>query len=226
MEKISGTRNFTCYAINRLIFIVLIDNYRCYALELCEVSLDEVYKDPKKYRKFLPNQVEFILQLSLGLEYIHSQNLVHRDIKSGNVLLSKPVTEEEPPLAKWADFGFAKTTSNDGKYDLSGRSRGTELYWAPEICRIWEDYEHGSQESDDKKLITMTVMSDVFSSGCVFFEFCTEGTHPFGDKHKPIQIKDNLLQSNPYNLKGNVISNAKSRKEYRETFFKSLTFCH
>jgi len=143
--------------------------------------------------------LEFILQLSLGLEYIHSQNLVHRDIKSGNILLAKPASDGEPLLAKLADFGFAKETSTDGKYVLSGRSRGTEEYWAPEICRIWE---HFSPESYPKKIV-MTMMSDIFASGCVFFEFCTEGIHPFGDETG--QIIANLSQSNPYNLKGNQI---------------------
>lgn len=169
---------------------------RCYALELCEVSLDKVYFDLEKYHQLLPNQLEFILQLSLGLEYIHSQNLVHRDIKSRNILLAKPLNDGEPLLVKLGDFGFAKKTSCDGKYVLSGRSRGTEEYWAPEICRIWDDF---SSESHHKKIV-MTMMSDIFASGCVFFEFCTEGIHPFGDETR--QIIDNLLQSNSYNLNG------------------------
>jgi len=36
-----------------------------------EVLLGEVLKDPGKYRKFLPNQVVFIIQLSQWLEYIY-----------------------------------------------------------------------------------------------------------------------------------------------------------
>lgn len=177
--------------------------FRCFALELCDVSLDKVYEDRRnggeKYESLaLPSHLEFILQLSLGLEYIHCQNLVHRDIKSGNVLISKSSTDKNP-LVKWADFGLVKTTSSRGEFEMSGK-RGTDLYWAPEICNFWENAGRFGTNSDCKRMI-MTIMTDVFSSGIVFFEFCTEGVHPFGDGLT--QIRTNLLQSNPYNLKGN-----------------------
>lgn len=123
-----------------------------------------------KYKGLLPSQLELMLQLSIGLDYIHNQNLVHRDIKSGNVLISFGTGE---PLAKWADFGLSKTTFR-GKYDMSG-PKGTECYWAPEIRALWEYdrlYRSKKKDAGDKE---MTIMSDVFASGCVFFEFCTGG---------------------------------------------------
>ncbi len=81
----------------------------------------------------------------------------------GNVLLSKPVISDlEPLLAKFADFGFAYKTSRDDKYVFGGRSRGTEDYYAPEICRIWDDL---SPESYHKKIV-IPMISDIFA--CVF----------------------------------------------------------
>ncbi len=56
----------------------------------------------EKYRILVSNQIEFILQLFLGFENIHGQNLVHRDIKSGNVPLSKSASGLEP-ITKWVD---------------------------------------------------------------------------------------------------------------------------
>lgn len=96
-----------------------------------------------------------MLQLSFGMEYIHSQNLVHRDIKSGNVLLSKPTRNGEASLVKLEDFGFSKSISTDRSYHLSGPD------WASEICRIWEDYNHRFRNSADDQQIIMTRCSNL-----------------------------------------------------------------
>jgi len=164
--------------------------------------LDKVFKEKEKYRELLPNQLEFMLQLSLGLEYIHNQNLVHRDIKPGNVLISMCSNTTGEPLAKWADFGLSKPTDTWGKFEMSG-SRGTKCYWAPEIHALWENNSLNRYErkidNEDRKVIT--VMSDVFSSGCVFFEFFTGGVHPFGNGEAVIYM--NLIQFNPINMDGN-----------------------
>ncbi len=166
-------------------------------MELCRFSLDKVYRDPEKYQSFLPSQLEFMLQLSNGLEYIHSKNLIHRDIKPHNVLISK--ASDGNPLVKWGDFGLSKKITRE-QCILSGH-RGTDWYWAPEIWKMSKNNNDSLKKSNDDDNV-ITIMSDIFSSGCVFFEFCTLGTHPFGDDE--IQIKTNLSiePSNPYNLNG------------------------
>ena len=73
-----------------------------------------------------------MLQLSLGLSYIHSQNIVHRDIKPENVLIS---TSTGHVKMKLADFGLSKATTSRGVFEMSG-GRGTENYWAPEIFAL------------------------------------------------------------------------------------------
>lgn len=159
---------------------------RYFALELCEASLDQVFlpeSDVKKYYGDLPSETDFILQLSAGLEYIHRQNIVHRDIKPGNVLISKSLTTGEVEM-KWADFGLSKTTKMNGEFSLSG-DRGTLCYWAPEFFT--------PIAGDDGRII-MTVKSDIFAFGCVVFQFLTKGIHPFGSNKE--EIVENLRQSN------------------------------
>lgn len=164
-------------------------------MELCELSLYKAFKDLKKYRILLPNPLEFMLQLSLGLEYIHNQNLIHRDIKPENVLISK--SSDGTPLVKWGDFGLSKEITKE-ECTMSG-PKGTSLYWAPEIWKMWQN-DDCTQEKNKTDEKVVTIMSDIFSSGCVFFEFCTDGTHPFGDGEP--QIKNNLSRepSIPSNL--------------------------
>ncbi len=172
---------------------------RYYAMELCEASLDRVFLpegNPKKYNGPLPNDVDFMLQLSLGLNYIHSQNIVHRDIKPENVLISTP---EGKAIMKWADFGFSKNTKEDGTFSMSG-FRGTKCYWAPEMFTYFipkeSSYNKANNNADLE--IKMTVMSDVFAFACVFFQFLTKGIHPFGGNED--EISRNIPTSNPINL--------------------------
>lgn len=178
-------------------------NFRCYALELCEFSLDKFYEKPEKYRKLVPSQLDFMLQLSLGLEYIHNQNLIHRDIKPQNVLVISKPSDGCNPLAKWGDFGLSKTTTR-GECTMSGQ-RGTNWYWAPEIWRMTRNKNYQLVKKDDTEKEITTNMTDIFSSGCVFFEFCTEGIHPFGEG-SDIITNLSMAQSNPYNLNGKKIT--------------------
>jgi len=169
-------------------------------LELCAASLDRVFlseNEPEKYKGPLPTDIDFMLQLSLGLQYIHSENLVHRDIKPGNVLIFIASTREA--LMKWSDFGLSKETRK-GEYSLSGH-RGTQHYLAPEILTLQENDRLFQQvESDDASNAKMllTNMSDVFSCALVFFKYFTRGCHPFG---KNEEITFNIRQSNPVNLR-------------------------
>jgi len=69
-----------------------------------------------------------ILQLIEGLEYLHRNRIVHRDIKSDNILLQKV---DGKTIVKLTDFGLARRLPQDSdviKCDV----QGTPLYLAPE----------------------------------------------------------------------------------------------
>jgi serine/threonine protein kinase len=71
--------------------------------------------------------VDWIAQSCLGLEYAHRNGLVHRDVKPGNLLLS-----EADNTIKLADFGIAKTASDESSITQVGSVLGTAAYLAPE----------------------------------------------------------------------------------------------
>ena len=93
-----------------------------------------------------------LLQMCLALEYLHSRNIIHGDIKPMNVFL----TRED--LAKIGDFGIAKFVPQNKHYPLAG----TLAYLAPEVIQ--------NASFNEKR--------DVWALGCVLYELCTQ-KHPF-----------------------------------------------
>ena len=116
-------------------------------------------------------------QVASGLQAVHRQNVVHRDLKPDNIFLLDPtasasgeVREEgdaEPPgqvnFVKIMDFGIAK--SIDNKLTGTGMTLGTPEYMSPE------------QATGEK----LDWRSDQYSLGCILYEMLT-GELPFGGK--------------------------------------------
>ncbi|KAA6367139.1 MAG: hypothetical protein EZS28_037335, partial [Streblomastix strix] len=80
---------------------------------------------PTQYVRAIMNQI------LVGLRYIHSRGLIHRDIKGGNILLHNPIGSGRVIL-KIADFGVAKTKTGNG-VNIQVTVIGTEPYMAPEF---------------------------------------------------------------------------------------------
>ncbi len=156
--------------------------YRYLVLELCAGTLADFCK--KKYDGPMPPNDIVLYQITNGLHYIHSQKLVHRDVKPDNILIS--ITT--PVQMKLSDFGFVKKTSPHGTFTQSGL-KGTEKWMAPEILELVD------QSSSERP--HGTIQSDTFAAGCVFFYFLTRGKHPFG---KSIKILGNIFDKNPIEL--------------------------
>ncbi|KAH0865612.1 hypothetical protein HID58_082823 [Brassica napus] len=81
----------------------------------------------KKYRSKLPikDVIQLALDLARGLSYLHSKAIVHRDVKTENMLL------ETNKTLKIADFGVARVEAQNPQ-DMTGET-GTLGYMAPEV---------------------------------------------------------------------------------------------
>lgn len=114
-----------------------------------------------------------IMQSAQGLAVAHETGVIHRDIKPGNLLLTKR------GVVKVADFGIAlATTDIENKLTGTGQFVGTPGYLSPEICL--------GKPSDRR--------SDIFSLGIVLFEMLT-GRMPFIDE-SPLGLMLSVVQSN------------------------------
>jgi serine/threonine-protein kinase len=107
--------------------------------------------------------IDFSKQICRGLRYAHSQNIIHRDIKPGNILVDKE------NVARITDFGIAKIFSLSG-LTMTGVAVGTPEYMAPEQA------EGGSVDSQ----------ADIYSLGTVMYEMLTRNP-PF-TANNPIAI--------------------------------------
>ncbi|KAJ7249440.1 kinase-like domain-containing protein [Mycena rebaudengoi] len=117
-------------------------------------------------------RLSLILDVALGLEYLHEQKIVHGDLKGINIL----VTPSQ--RACIADFGLSSivnamtlrlTTST------ATANRGTARYQAPEL------FQPGEEET------TKTFESDIYSFACVCYEILT-GRLPFYEFPNDLKI--------------------------------------
>ncbi|XP_021760494.1 mitogen-activated protein kinase kinase kinase 1-like [Chenopodium quinoa] len=109
-------------------------------------SLAKLYQ---QYRLRDSHVSNYTRQILLGLKYLHDKNVVHRDIKSGNILVASDGT------VKLADFGLAKATRlNDLK-----SCKGTAFWMAPEVV--------------NQKNKGYGLPADIWSLGCTVLEMLT-----------------------------------------------------
>ncbi|KAF2309302.1 hypothetical protein GH714_001550 [Hevea brasiliensis] len=103
------------------------------------------------------------MDAAFGMEYLHSKNIVHFDLKCDNLLVN--LKDPQRPICKVGDFGLSKIKRNTL---VSGGVRGTLPWMAPELL-------NGNSNKVSEKV-------DVFSFGIVLWEILT-GEEPYANMH-------------------------------------------
>jgi len=125
---------------------------------------------------------KFLTQIAAGICMLHRENVLHRDLKPQNILLS---SADDDPILKIADFGFARALQPQ---DMAATVCGSPLYMAPEILR---------HEPYDAK-------ADLWSVGAILYELLL-GRPPFSGAN-PMQLLANIEKSERVNFDGSQVS--------------------
>lgn len=167
--------------------------YSCFDFNFLEV--DKKVSSLEDFIHFIDAEFEFecfsdVLLLCArdvvtGLDYLHSHNIAHRDLKLGNTLVSNQryitmdggwakVNAECPIVCKLADFGLSRSPDMQTTSFLQTRTesicRGTPVFMAPEI--YLQNFPFAGQE-DLKK-------ADIWSLGLMMFANINPNlTHPY-----------------------------------------------
>jgi len=133
---------------------------------------DMVEKGPLKTESVL----DAAIQIADGLKEAHDAGVVHRDIKSSNILITKK------GQAKIMDFGLAKPLE-ESKITETATIMGTIAYMSP---------QQASGEAFDHR-------ADIWSFGVVLYEMLS-GQLPFGGEHQQLVLYA-ILNQNPQPIK-------------------------
>ncbi|KAF9646889.1 kinase-like protein [Thelephora ganbajun] len=166
----------------------LVDNENVLAIEgvqmtdepkFCIVSEWMEHGDMHTYLKGneSADRVELLLGVVRGLNYLHSIEVVHGDLKSSNVLID---SGGNPRLT---DFGLSSVTRNDISANASTPNGGGTIRWrAPELFEL----STKAKDEGKAKLPRPTKKSDTYSLAMVVIEIFT-GRHPF-HPHRDEQV--------------------------------------
>ncbi|KAK0045182.1 serine/threonine-protein kinase Nek11 [Biomphalaria pfeifferi] len=150
--------------------------YFCIITEYCEGGdLDHKIEEFKKQGKSFDEKtiLNWIIQLILAVQYMHSRRVLHRDLKTRNIFIRKN-------LMKIGDFGISRILMNTS--DMASTFTGTPYYMSPEVLK---------HEGYNSK-------SDIWSIGCILYEMCSLEHAFMGQGLMAVMYK--IVEKDPPNL--------------------------
>jgi eukaryotic-like serine/threonine-protein kinase len=121
---------------------------------------------------------KIMTQICLGLEEAHNVGIIHRDLKTDNILLQNNF--QRPDWVKIVDFGISHLSQHSKRLTRAGKVLGTPEYMAPEQFR-------------DKPLDTRL---DIYALGVLLFEVLT-GKPPYESESPEVLMMKHLMEEPP-----------------------------
>nr|XP_039265916.1 mitogen-activated protein kinase 6-like isoform X4 [Styela clava] len=171
------------------------------AMELCDINMQDFIKS--QVRNNVPFEsgkyISYGQQVATGLEFLHSHNIIVRDLKPSNLLLTERFT-----AIKITDFGLSKSIRP--AHDLAN------VPPSHVSADGWRAPEDLLGESPPSKA------SDVFSLALILYFFWSHGKHPYGDKS--ISWNHYISRNKNRDLTRLKIQNADSAKQLLESMLQ------
>jgi len=142
-------------------------------------SLDEILYDTQQPFTWYPTRWDVAHDIASAVSFLHSNQIIHRDLKSQNVLV---YYEKDRTRAKIADVGIAKIIKQETISTMT-KNAGTPLWMAPEVI----------EAQGEKKKITYDEKVDVYSYGIILSELINRNL-PYSEVKNAFQIIPQVLE--------------------------------